>query len=420
MDALDDYTLKIFLRRPDAEADTPDLRWFWPLPRHILQETYETDKKRFVEHPYWTTKYVGLGPYKLSRFVPGSHLELAANQEYVRGTPKISKIVIRFLRDRNVLVSELLAGTVHMTLNGEPSDGALSMEDGVILAKRWTKTGEGKVIFYPFRVALLAVQMNPEFQGNKALGDIQVRKALVHSIDREALVKQLYPGVSEVAHAWRPSNAPDSAPYKKRMIKYDYDPAKAEQLFAEAGWTKGPDGMLRNAGGEKFELEVRALAGYKDPLIIVADYWKRAGLDVKLLFVPEARENENEWMAKFPGIRSHYMVAGPVGGGYRRYSCRRVASPANRWLQQSTNPAGYCNKEAEAQIELAEQALPFSAREAPFVELQYLALRDLPYIPLYFLSEVVPVRSAVSGIHAVPPGNRGRVGMTVHNWDIVK
>ena len=47
-----------------------------------------------------------------------------------------------------------------------------------------------------------------------------------------------------------------------------------------------------------------------------------------------------------------------------------------------------------------------------------VALRDLPYLPLHYESEVVAVRSNVSGITRVPPKNRGRIAMHAYTWTI--
>ena len=65
-----------------------------------------------------------------------------------------------------------------------------------------------------------------------------------------------------------------------------------------------------------------------------------------------------------------------------------------------------------------ERAFPFNARMEPFREMMRIALKDLPYLPLYFESEAVAVRSNVAGINRVPPKNRGRIGMHSHEWTI--
>jgi peptide/nickel transport system substrate-binding protein len=419
MEPLDDYTVKVTYRVWEPEADSVDAQNQWPMPRHILEEVYNTDKQRFINHPYWNVGFVGLGPYKIVNFVLGSHMDLTANDEYVLGKPKIKNITIRFFQDPNVLVAALLSGDVHMTLHGASSDGGLSMDDGIVLGNRWKATSEGKAIFHQRRIALLAVQMNPEFQRPLALRDLRVRQALLHAIDRQALVDQILSGFSEVAHAWLPADAPDYPSFVDAITRYDYDPARAQALLRDAGWQRGSDSALRDNSGQRFELEYRA-AGRDEQktATVVADHWKRLGPDVQLLFIPGARQDDNEWMAKFPGIRAHVMVAEPVGGAIHRYSCTRVPAPGNNWLYQSTNPGGYCDPEMERHWAAVEEAFPFNARMEPFKEMMRIALRDLPYLPLFFQSEVVAVRSNVVGVNRVPPGVRGRIGMHAYTWTL--
>jgi peptide/nickel transport system substrate-binding protein len=419
MEPLDDYTLKTTWNIWEAEADAIDLRIMWPLPRHILEESYNSDKQRLVNHPYWNTDFVGLGPYKLARFEHGSHLELVAHDDYVLGKPRIKNIVVRFYQDANVLISGLLSGDVHASLHGSIPEGGLSMSDGILLGTRWGSTREGKVLFNPYRITVIGIQWNPEFQRPAALADVRVRQALLHAVDRKALVDQQFSGFTSVAEAWVPQEDPDFAMMADGLPRYAYDTSNAQRLLAEAGWQRGTDGMLTNAGGARFELEYRATGSDAETTATaVADFWKRVGIDAQLNFVPRARTNDNEWMAKFSGVRNHNMVSAPVGGATSRFTCARVASERNNWVYQASNPAGYCSQEMERWINAMDTAFPFNARMEPFREIERIALRELPYLPLFFESEAVAVRSHVGGINRVPPKNRGRIGMHAHTWSI--
>lgn len=419
MEVLDDYTLKATWTIWEAEGDTIDLRLMWPLPRHILEASYNTDKQQFINHPFWNVEFVGLGPYKVAQFVFGSHIELLAHDDYILGRPRIKHVVVRFYQDTNVLIASLLSGDVQATLHGGTSEGAMSMSDGILLGTRWSETREGKVLFNPYRITLLAIQWNPEYHRPAALGDVRMRQALLHAIDRQTLVDQRFAGFTSVAEAWVPQEDPDYPMMTEGLMRYPFDPNRAQQLLADAGWQRGPDAVLTNASGGKFELEYRAVgADAETNATAVADYWKRVGIETQLNFVPRARANDQEWMAKFPGVRSHDMVSVAVGGASSRFTCTRVASERNNWVTQASNPPGYCTQEMERSFEAFERAFPFSARMEPFRDMMRIALKDLPYLPLYFESEAVAVRSNVGGINRVPPKNRGRIGMHAHTWTI--
>ena len=107
MEAIDDYTVRTTWNLWEAEADTVDMRITYPLPRHILEEAYNTDKQRFINHPFWTSDFVGLGPYKLVRLEPGSHMELLAHDDYILGRPRIRNVMLRFYQDSRVLIAAL-------------------------------------------------------------------------------------------------------------------------------------------------------------------------------------------------------------------------------------------------------------------------------------------------------------------------
>ncbi len=419
VDALDDHTLRVMWHAWEAEADTLDLRWFWPMPRHILEPVYEADKQLFINHPFWSTEFIGLGPYKVVKFDHGSHMELTANDDYVLGTPRIKNIVIRFYQDSNLLIAALEAGAVHMTLHGSRAEGGLGMSDGILLGTRWNASGEGKVIFHTYWVQLAALQMNPEFQRPLALGDVRVRRALLHAFDRQTLVDQMFGGFTEVAHGWLPTNDMDFRTIESAITRYAFDPPRAQRLLAEAGLQRAGDGSLVNARGERFELEYRA--GGRDAEGIAAaaaDNWKALGVDTQLVFLSTARARDSEWMAKFPGIRNHTMTADTSGGAINRYSCTTAPGPENDWLFFSSNASGYCNAEMEQHWAAAGLAFPYSAKLGPVTEMMRIALRDLPYMPLYFEHEPVAVRSGVIGVDHIPPKIRGRIGMHSYRWDL--
>jgi len=87
-----------------------------PLPRHLLEEPYVTSKGTLSQLPFWTTDFVGSGPYKIQEWVQGSHAILVANDNYVMGRPKIDRIEVKFIPSSPTLVANVLAGTVQMPL----------------------------------------------------------------------------------------------------------------------------------------------------------------------------------------------------------------------------------------------------------------------------------------------------------------
>lgn len=85
-------------------------------PRHILGDLYSRDKEAFANHPWFTTEFIGLGPYRLASWALGSHLEAVRFDAYYQGRPAFDRIVVRFVGDANTLVANILAGELDVVL----------------------------------------------------------------------------------------------------------------------------------------------------------------------------------------------------------------------------------------------------------------------------------------------------------------
>ena len=100
VDAPDPQTISVHWRQPFIEADTLfTVDRALPLPKHLLEATYNADRASFTQLPYWSQAFVGAGPYRLQDWASGSHLLLAANDDYVLGRPKIAEIEVKFIPD---------------------------------------------------------------------------------------------------------------------------------------------------------------------------------------------------------------------------------------------------------------------------------------------------------------------------------
>ncbi|HEY3115925.1 MAG TPA: ABC transporter substrate-binding protein, partial [Chloroflexota bacterium] len=66
-----------------------------PLPRHLLETAYKAgDSEAFLNLPYWTSAFVGTGPFRLKQWEEGTGVTVTANDAFVRGRPKIDEIEV--------------------------------------------------------------------------------------------------------------------------------------------------------------------------------------------------------------------------------------------------------------------------------------------------------------------------------------
>src|SRR5207248_2133964 len=87
-----------------------------PLPTHLLEPAFaeylagNTTRDGFLASSFWTTEYVGAGPYKLDRWDPGVQLQGVAFDGHALGKPKIERIIVRITIDENTVLAAVMAG----------------------------------------------------------------------------------------------------------------------------------------------------------------------------------------------------------------------------------------------------------------------------------------------------------------------
>jgi peptide/nickel transport system substrate-binding protein len=179
-----------------------------------------------------SAKPVGSGPYKVTNYVQGKSLSLERNANYFKGgpkgTPKISKLEIRFIPDRQTQMAEMLSGGADLIMH-VPKDQA---DQAGKVPHLQVVSGETMRIVF---MQLNSTDNTP----TPALKDIRVRKAIAHAIDRESIVKNIVGAGSRVLHTQCfPSQFGCT---DEGATRYKYDPAQAKKLLAEAGFPNGLD-----------------------------------------------------------------------------------------------------------------------------------------------------------------------------------
>ncbi|MPZ12879.1 MAG: hypothetical protein GEU73_00365 [Chloroflexi bacterium] len=120
--APDPTTLIITWSRSYPDATQLSSTEFGPLPRHLLEPQFSSylqdaaNPEPFLALRYWSTEFVGNGPFRLASWDAGIQMEGAAFDGHPLGRPKIDRVVIRFFTDNNVTLTNILAGNVDLTM----------------------------------------------------------------------------------------------------------------------------------------------------------------------------------------------------------------------------------------------------------------------------------------------------------------
>jgi peptide/nickel transport system substrate-binding protein len=163
-------------------------------------------------------------------------------------------------------------------------------------------------------------------------------------------------GLSTIAHTYLSPDEPDFHEATREAPRYEYDPARAGQLLQialGAGYTRGPDGMYRDASGQPLALEIRTTAGdtlRERILLSVADSWQRLGVAANPVVVPRQLATDQEYRANFPAFELSRNPNSPRDLPSLQGRAARLAENNYRGTG-GTNYSRYQNPEFDAQID---------------------------------------------------------------------
>jgi peptide/nickel transport system substrate-binding protein len=152
-----------------------------PEPRHLLEKPYQESKATFDELPFWTSEYVGLGPFKVREWVPGTQVDFEANPDYVLGRPKIDRVEVKFILDPSTLLANVASGAVDLT-----GISTVPIELAAPLREQWR---DGDVVPYANGWTMMYFQY--DHPSPLAIREPQFRRALLSAIDRQQLADEL-------------------------------------------------------------------------------------------------------------------------------------------------------------------------------------------------------------------------------------
>ena len=185
------------------------------LPQHALDPLPRDGLDR---NPWWSKTPIGTGPFSFVRYETDQFVELKANPAYRRGAPRLAGVINRYFKNTAGAVAALRSGEIQFSY--VEADEAQTFAGNNAFT---TIEGNSWVINY--------------LGFNHAAGvwnDVRVRRAVMHAINREAIVRSVLKGAADVANSMY--IAPKYTP--KDLDPYTFDPAISKVLLQEAGWDK--------------------------------------------------------------------------------------------------------------------------------------------------------------------------------------
>lgn len=293
---IDQYTVDVHTKKPFPQAFE-----FLSGPVTIYPNEYYTK----VGIDGMAKQPIGTGPFKVVSVKTAEEYVFEKNTDYTWGSPKgeaqVDRLVVREISDVQTQVAELLGGGIDWT--GDISADHVDQISGV-----------------PGFAAVQSGTMRTGYIGFDAAGrgnfepttKLKVRQALAMAIDRESLVKNLIRGDAEVIHT--PCFPTQFGCDASAAVKWEYNPEKAKQLLAEAGYPDGfeiefytfrPADWAEAIMGDLAKVGVRAKLT-KMPYFALRDKQRDKG-DTPMFLMDWGSYSMNDMSA----ITSHFFKKGP-------------------------------------------------------------------------------------------------------------
>jgi peptide/nickel transport system substrate-binding protein len=335
------------------------------VPKHLLEGQDLNQPVDFLSAP------VGSGPFKFKTLSQGSYLEVEANEDYFGGRPNLDGIIFQIITDGNARVAQVRSGDIDFTVIEPQQVEAVSGDSNLQVV-------EANQVNYYF----LAVNHTiPRLQ------DPKVRQALILALNREAIVETVLKGYGQIASG--PIHPSLGEFFTSDVAQYGYDQEQSAALLAEAGWTKGDDGILVNEAGEKFTILLNGPKGYpllEQLLTYAQQEFSNLGIEVTLE-IPEWSVHLEKYHALEYDLLIQWWVTPPDPDLYDHY-----------FSESSSNWWGYNNPELDPLL-IEARSEPDRARRVELVH-QILAMvaDDLPVLYLYHQKELQVRSNRMQGL----------------------
>jgi len=358
VEVIDTYTVNVSTAKPDPLLPGR----FAGYATNIVPPKYVKEKG----DQYIAANPVGTGPYKFVSWVKDGDLVLEANPNYWGPPPKIKKVIIRPIPENATRVAALKTGEADIIVNVPPAD-----IEGI------KQSGKADILTVPSG-RIMHIMINA-LDGPTA--NVKVRQALNYAVDVDSIIKNVLGGYGvRIATTLTPLDFG----YDPDLKPYPYDPVKAKQLLAEAGYPNGFEVILDSPKGRyPLDSEVaQAIAGQLEKLGLKA----KAITNEFALFNSKCNSREIGALSLWGWGTLNFDADGRLGS---------LFATAKDYPRKVTCRQTYSNKEFDALVTQAIETVDPAKRLELYKKAQRILYDEAANLFLYQIVDIYGVSKRV-------------------------
>jgi peptide/nickel transport system substrate-binding protein len=374
VEAPDRYTVRVLYKEPFAPALE---RWgMGIIPKHVL-EGKDISREEFSRHP------IGTGPYKLEQWVTGQKIVLTAFDDYFEGRPGIDRYIMRVIPDNATMFLELKSGGIdYMGLT--PAQYKLQAQRGFF-----------KKYFQEFRYPSFGYTYLGYNLLDERFKDRRVRRALSHAIDKKSIIKGVLMGFGRPCTGPFP---PESWAYNPHVPDPEYNPRRALELLAEAGWKLQNGTLVKD--GRPFTFTILTNQGNNQRMLaaqIIQQDLKKIGIKVDISVL--------EWQAFLHlFIDKKRFEAVILGWGLSRDPDIYDIWYSTKTKEGELNFLSYKNPEVDKLLVEGRTTFDLAKRKRIYNRIHEILAEDQPCTFLYVPDALPVLNKRFKGVQQTPLG----------------
>ncbi len=362
-----------------------------PLPKHFYSKY---SAKEFNAHP---GLLLGTGPYRMETpdgWSTGKPLILYRNQRYWGKAPGFDRMVYDQVDNPKAQVNMYRNKELDM-LMAQPEQLKFLKEDPEVMSRSNVKEYERITGGYGF------IAWNQKRNGQPtAFADKRVRQAMSYLMDYERLHKQVLLGYGIPVTGPFNRGGPQA---DKSLMPYTTDVAKAQKLLEEAGFKKGPDGVILAPDGKPFRFKITIPTGtgfWEKVMLSLKDNMAKVGVQMDI--------DPLEWAVFDEHLKQRDFDALCMAWGSGIESDIYQMFDSSQWESGGDNFTAYKNPELDKLIAEARRTIDEDKRMKLWQACHRLLYEDQPYTFLYTRRAIAVIDKRIQNVQVIPVGLNGR------------